>query len=383
MSEPIPDLSRRTFLKIPLAASALLMTPRSWGFAQDLLATTKAATQETEEPSRPPAQEGWFMPSEQAPHKRCWMAWPASREIWDGRGMASLEAVREDIARLARTIARCEPVTMLVSPGQEEEAARLCTSTVSLQTMPLDDTWFRDSGPVFLANRRGRIAGSIFNFNAWGKKQTCALDGRVAEALLRSLNVPQFRAPFVTEGGALEPDGDGTLLVVTPSIVNNNRNPEKGTDELTKDLCGWLGVQKVIWIPTLHPDRWTDGHVDGKARFVKPGEVLADLRHPEIGEFLKQTTDARGRRFKVTEVEPPAKVRTSMPDFCRCYLNFYFANGAVIMPHFGDANADDRARDIVAQAYPQREVVPLDLDALASGGGLIHCVTQQEPLPLS
>ncbi|HXY02116.1 MAG TPA: agmatine deiminase family protein [Terriglobales bacterium] len=152
-------------------------------------------------------------------------------------------------------------------------------------------------------------------------------------------------------------------------------------DWRAKDLCGWLGVEKVIWIPILHPDKWTDGHVDGKARFVKPGAVLVDLRHPEIGGFLEQATDAKGRKLKVTEVEPPVKVRTSIPDFCRCYLNFYFANGSVIMPHFGDSNADDRARNIVAKAYPQREVVPLELDALASGGGLIHCVTRQEPLP--
>ena len=382
MSESILDLSRRAFFKIPLAASTLLMTSRGWGLAQALLAAEKDAAKEPENSTIPPAQRGWYMPSEQAPHKRCWMAWPTSEEFWDAKSMASLADIRKDIALLAKTIARFEPVNMLVLPGQEENAKALCGPDVSLVPMPFDDTWFRDSGPVFLVNRKGGIAGSTFNFNAWGKKQPYPKDGQIAESLLNHLKVPQFRAPFVTEGGALEPDGDGTLLVVTPSIINDNRNPGKGLDELAKDLCGWLGVQKVVWIPTLHPDKWTDGHVDGKARVVKPGEVLADLRHPEVGEFLRQAADAKGRKFKVTEVEPPAKLRTTLPDFCACYLNYYFANGAVIMPHFGDIKADQRARDIVAKSYPERQVVPLDLDALASGGGLIHCVTQQEPLPL-
>jgi agmatine deiminase len=384
MDERFAKISRRLLFKYPLALSAFAMLSDRRSFAENLLARAgNSAAQESSLPASSPAEQGWFMPSEQARHKRCWMAWPTSDEFWDGKAMAPLAGIRRDIARLAQTIARFEPVTMIVRPGQEEVAKSSCGSSVSLQPMSLDDTWFRDSGPVFLVNRKGGIGASTFNFNAWGKKQSYLNDGKVAEALVAHLNVPLFRAPLVTEGGALEPDGDGTLLVVTPSIFNENRNPGKSLDQLAAELRGWLGVQKVVWIPIDHPDRWTDGHVDGKARFVKPGEVLADLRHPEIGSFLERARDAKGRKIKVTEVEPPTKVRTSMPDFCKCYLNFYIANSAVIMPQFGDAKADERARGIVANAYPERQIVPLDLDALASGGGLIHCVTQQEPLPIA
>lgn len=322
-----------------------------------------------------PAKQGWFMPSEQTQHKRCWMAWPARKDLWKDR----FDAVRQDIARLAQTIARFEPVSMLVELDQHTEASQLCGPSVSLLPMPIDDIWFRDSGPVFLTNGHGEVAGAVFNFNNWGNKQTHTKDRDLAETLLTHLNVPMFRAPFVTEGGALEIDGEGTLLVTEPSIDNQNRNPGKSRGQLTEYLCGWLGVEKVLWLPDSHPDYWTDGHIDGVARFVQPGVVLADQGLPETVQFLQQATDAKGRKLKVIELPRPAKVHSRSATFCNCYVNFYFANGAVILPQFGDSQADMRARDIVADAYPRREVVPIKLDTIASGGGLIHCVTQQEP----
>jgi len=315
------------------------------------------------------------MPSEQAPHKRCWMAWPARKDIWESQ----LDDVRKDIARLAQAIVQYEPVTMLTEPDQVAQATQLCGSSISMLAMRVDDTWFRDSGPIFLINGNGELAGSVFNFNGWGNKQTHAKDATVAEELLKHLGITSFRAPFVTEGGAIETDGDGTLLVTRPSVYNKNRNPGKTRDQLTQYLCGWLGVKKVVWLPDFHPDYWTDGHVDGVARFVQPGVVLVDQGLPEVVQYLAQATDAKGRKIKVMELPRPANVHSSSATFCNCYLNFYFANGAVIMPQFGDIQPDAHAREIVAQAYPKRKLVPIELDTLASGGGLIHCVTQQEP----
>lgn len=390
VSKPKTDLSRRTFFKYTLTASGLLLTPRRWGFTLDLVAQEKTAATELGKPSSPPALDGWFMPSEQAPHTRCWMAWPRRPELWAGQQMAPIEESRKDFALLSSTIARFEPVNMLVTPEQAEDAKRQCGPTVSLVPIDFDDAWFRDSGPVFLVKKGGGVAGSIFNFNAWGEKQTYAIDGKVAEELLTYLKMPQFRAPFVTEGGALEVDGEGTLVVGTPSIKNDNRNKGKSLGELTKDLCGWLGVTKVLWLPSPpKTDYWTDGHVDGTARFVEPGVMLVDSREKEAVRCLKEVTDAKGRKIKVLEVDPPSKERMvgmpykNFPYFCDCYVNFYFANGAVIMPKFGDKKADESAQEIVAKAYPNREVVALELGAIASGGGLIHCVTQQEPKPIA
>ena len=315
------------------------------------------------------------MPSEHAPHKRCWMAWPARTEVW-GRQLA---AVRQDIARLAQAIARFEPVSMLVQPGQEPAAKKLCGSDIEIVPLPVDDMWLRDSGPIFLTNLQGKIAGSIFNFNGWGKKQMHSRDGGVASALVAHLNLPTFRAPLVAEGGALETDGDGTLLVCEPSIDNRNRNPGLSRDQLTMYLREWLGVDLVLWLPNSTPDYWTDGHIDGVARFVKPGVVLVDQGVPEAVKFLGESSDARSRRLQVIELPRPDQSHRGQPNFCDCYLNFYTPNGAVIMPSFGQVRSDQRARDLVATAFPDRQIVPIRLDAIASGGGMMHCVTQQEP----
>lgn len=375
MKKFLTDLSRRKFLRYASAGAALATFPQRFSPAQIPPVTGQPMARKAEQAVVPPSQDGWFMPSEQAPHERCWMAWPARKDVWNEK----LGDVRKDIARLARTIAEYEPVTMLAEPDQSAEAARLCGSTVSVLTVGVDDMWFRDSGPVFLTNGKGGIAGSTFNFNAWGNKQTHARDAKIAENLLAHLDIPRFHAPFVTEGGAIETDGEGTLLVTEPSIHNKNRNPGKTREELGEYLCGWLGVQKVLWMPYSHPDYWTDGHVDGVARFVRPGVVLVDQGIPEVVQFLAQATDAKGRKIKLIELPRPAKIHSNSAYFCNCYLNFYFANGAVIMPQFGDSDADARAREIVGEAYPQRKLVPIELDTIASGGGLIHCVTQQEP----
>ncbi len=221
--------------------------------------------------------------------------------------------------------------------------------------------------------------GSVFNFNGWGNKQTHARDGSVAAALLAHLNMQAFHAPLVSGGGAFETDGEGTLLVCEPSIENKNRNPGLSRNLLTDYLCGWLGVERVLWVPNSKPDYWTDGHIDGIARFAKPGVVLVDQGLPEAAKFLSASSDAKNRRLHVIEVPRPDEAHRGQPNFCDCYLNFYTPNGAVIMPSFGETLSDRRARDLIAEAYPGRKIVPIRLDTIASGGGLMHCVTQQEP----
>ncbi len=258
-----PNMQRRRVMMFPLAATALAAAP--------------ALSAGTSTPEQPPAQLGWTMPSEHALHRRCWMAWPARTQVWG----KELPAVRQDIALLAQTIARFEPVGLLVQPGQEVQAKKLCGTDVAVVPMLVDDMWLRDSGPVFLTNGRGQVAGSVFNFNGWGNKQTHARDANVAAELLAHLHMQAFRAPFTSEGGAFETDGEGTLLVCQPSIDNKNRNPGLSRAQLTEYLCGWLGVQRVLWIPNSKPDYWTDGHIDGIARFAQPGVVLVDQGLPE------------------------------------------------------------------------------------------------------
>ena len=370
----LPNMQRRRFLTLSLAAATLAASADKSVASSLAMGAATPAFAEAGPTEKTPGGLGWSMPSENTPHKRCWMAWPARTEVWG----KELEPVRQDIARLAQAITQFEPVSLLTEPGQEMGAGKLCGTDVEIVPMHVDDMWLRDSGPVFLTNGHGQIAGSVFNFNSWGNKQTHERDGNVAAALLARLNMQAFHAPFVSEGGAFETDGEDTLLVCQPSIDNKNRNPGLSRDRLTGFLCGWLGVERVLWLPNSMPDYWTDGHIDGIARFVKPGIVLVDEGLPEAVKFLRESSDAKNRKLQVIEVPRPEPNRRR-PNFCDCYLNFYTPNGAVIMPSFGQARSDRRARDLVASTYPDRQIVPIRLDAIAAGGGLMHCVTQQEP----
>jgi agmatine deiminase len=366
---------RRTFLKSSLSATTLFGPKFSFSRAAASLAS--------------PASQGWYMPAEGMRHSRCWMAWPARKEIWG----SLLEDARRNIALVANTIAQFEPVAMAVGPDQREGAARLCSSAISFFTVAVDDFWARDTGPSFLVREGGGLAGSAWNFNGWGDKQVHGADAGLARRILAHVGVACFDAPMVTEGGALEVDGDGTLICTSTSILNPNRNPGMTRDQAEGILKGWLGLSKVIWLPDQKPDFWTDGHIDGYAKFVRPGVVLFELsadpndvdylNRQNMLRALEQEIDARGRKLQVIKLFRPLESPGRSPNYCDCYINFYLANGGVVMPKYGNGERDALAYDTVSKAFPERQTIQLQVDTIASGGGSIHCTTQQEPIPLA
>ncbi len=334
-----------------------------------------------------PADLGLSMPAEWAPHVGCWMAWPRRLALWGEH----LEAARADYLRLARAISRFEPVTLLADPKDIEEASTRCGDAVKVVSMPLDDSWLRDSGPTFLVDRAGGRASATFTFNAWGGKyqphdQDAAVGGRVAALA----GLPVHHSTLVIEGGGFLSDGEGTLITAETCVLNPNRNPGITKAQATAELRAMLGVQKVIWLPGDVTDTETDGHVDGYVAFVKPAtvlcEVVADPVDPryaimaENRRVLETETDARGRRFALHPImEAPRSVVPPGEDgYCRSYVNFYIANAAVIAPAYGIAE-DAAVVETLSHAFPDRTIVPVPLGALFRGGGGIHCVTQQEP----
>jgi agmatine deiminase len=334
------------------------------------------------------------MPAEWAKHTRCWMVWPARKDIWDIYGKP-LERVRQDIAAVARAISQFEPVVIAVRPDQRAEAQRLCGSDIGFFEVMVDDLWVRDTGPSFLVSPQNGLAGSSWNYNGWGNKpeagKTHEGDSNVAGEILRHLGVPQFKAPIVCEGGALEVDGDGTLICTETSILNANRNPGMSKQAATEILQGWLGVQKVIWLSDASPDSGTDGHIDGYLKFVRPGVVLFELSddphepdYQSVRQMLKVVegqTDARGRKLEVIKLyRPTTHAFMNDPFFCNNYVNFYLANGGIVAPKYGDPKGDERAYRTLVEAYPDRKVVQVRVDTLNGGGGSVHCATQQEPL---
>lgn len=323
----------------------------------------------------------WVMPEEGEPHARTWMAFAASERIW----VRDLTAVRRDLATIATTIARFEPVSMLVRAADLEQARSLMGSGVELVTAELDDLWMRDTGPVFV---RGGAAVD-FNFNGWGGKQEHRRDAKVSGFVAGRAGAERVRTDLVLEGGALEVDGAGTAIITESCVLNSNRNRGWQKHDVEDELARLLGVRKVIWLPGIAGEDITDGHTDFYARFAGPGVVVAGLdndpesfdhdvtrRHLEI---LREATDAEGRPLRVEVLEGPSTVRVRDPDFAAGYVNFYVCNGAVIGPEFGDATADAAAKATWERLFPGRAVVQINIDGIASGGGGIHCTTQQEP----
>lgn len=334
-----------------------------------------------------PADLGYTMPAEWEAHARCWMAWPRRPELWRDH----LEGARGDYVRVAEAIAAHEPVTMIADPLDAADALRRCGPSIKVESVPIDDSWLRDSGPTFIVNRAGDRAAAAFTFNAWGGKyrphdRDTALGGRVGELAA----YPVYRSELVVEGGGFLSDGEGTLITAETCVLNPNRNPGWTKARAAEELCAMLGIRKVIWLPGDVTDTETDGHVDGYVAYVKPAtlllEVVADPADPryrimaENRRVLAGETDARGRRFDLLPIaEAP---RCAVPDgdsgFCRSYVNFYLANGAVIAPAYG-IDADAEVQATLRRAYPHRTVVPVRLKDLFRGGGGIHCITQQEP----
>ena len=325
------------------------------------------------------------MPAEWEAHERCWMAWPCRVETWGD----NLDATRRTYAAVANAVGGFEPVTMLALRRDVDNARSLCGKNVSILPADIDDSWLRDTGPNFVRNNSGEIAASLFHFNAWGKKYASwGKDAAIGHRIAEFLGVRTFSTSIFMEGGGINVDGDGTVLTTEQCVLNDNRNPGLARDEAEQVFRDSLGVAKVLWLPGDPDDTETDGHVDGIACFVDPGKVLVEIcpeeatqRHDNMQanvNALRGATDAKGRALEIVLIEEAYEAERRNEIFACSYINFYIANGGIVMPGFGiDRDAD--ARQNVAALFPDREVVQVDVSDIAIGGGGIHCITQQQP----
>ncbi|OKI54447.1 agmatine deiminase family protein [Streptomyces sp. MJM1172] len=337
------------------------------------------------------AAGGFAVPLDTVRHTRTWMAWPDSSAVW-GRKLAGVQA---NIALIAKTIAKYEPVVMCANTAGAAKARGACGSAVTVITsIPVDDCWMRDSGPVFRTNGAGGLDAVGLNFNGWGNQQTHAKDSLVAARIAAHVGVPFTTAGFVGEGGAVETDGAGTLMATRSSIINPDRNPGLSQERIEAAMCAAFGASKVIWFKGVLGRDITDDHVDATSRFLAPGQGLVQMPLPkdtdawsndarQQHQILSTSTSAQGGPVAVTRLQGPDYdlIRSTDPNFVGAYANYYVCNGAVIAPQFGDGRADAAARATLQRAFPGRTVEQLDIDALGSGGGGIHCVTQQQPVP--
>ncbi|OAR23991.1 peptidyl-arginine deiminase [Streptomyces sp. ERV7] len=336
-------------------------------------------------PVAAPSAGGWRMPEETHPHELTYMSWP-TRRIWS----SDIRGVRADIAGIARAVAQFEPVVLLANEQDVKAARQACGSGVEVIPVAVDDLWMRDTGPTFVLGPQG-IAGVDLNFNGWGNKQPHDHDGRVARAVLDDERVKRIPAPITGEGGAIEVDGVGTLMATESCLVNANRNPGKSREDIERALKTLFGVTTVIWVDGVRGHDITDYHIDALARFSAPGTVVMSTPDPQAPKdvwtaayhqartVLERAVDARGRKLEIVELPEPVDIGRRGKEFLASYVNYYVANGGVVMPRFGDKRADADAASIVRDLYPGRKVVQVPVDTLGEGGGGIHCATQQLP----
>ena len=335
-----------------------------------------------EERTSTPAADGYRMPAEWAPHAMTLMEWPCRRELWRDE----LEQAKVDYAAVARAIAAFEPVLMVARPGDGPDVRARCGSTVDVLELPIDDSWMRDNGPVFVRDDAGDLAVVAFGFNAWGDRwHPYDDDARVPERIARHLDLPLYRAPFVLEGGSFMVDGEGTVITTEQCLLNPNRNPSMSRGQIEDGLRAYLGASEVVWLPYGHSldvgPEGTDGHVDGVAVYVAPGHVLLEVPgDPAATEhasgranaaMLAVSRDAAGRTFTVSPLDPGPAAELA-------YANLYLANGAAIVPVAGDRR-DEPVLDWLGGVVPDREIVGVPGRVLNFGGGGPHCITQQVP----
>ena len=325
------------------------------------------------------------MPAEWQPHERCVMAWPTVERavFWDGL----VDQARGAWADVANAIVQFEPVTMIANAPDLGRCVELCAPEVEVIAIPIDDCWTRDSGPIVMTSLNGQRVGAHFGFNAWGSKfPTYANDAAMPVALCEHLGLARKQAPFILEGGSVAVDGNGLLVTTERCLLNPNRNPHLSKAEIESLLCDWLGVSTVVWLSDgIVEDDGTDGHIDNVVAFVGPGECVLqgcdDPTNPNHAQASdnRQRLEAAGIVVHELPVLPYATVNGQ--DWPVPYLNFYVANGGIVVP-VNDHAADSDTLAMIETLLVGRRAVGVPGAILAAGGGGVHCITQQIPVVL-
>lgn len=331
-------------------------------------------------------------PAEWEPHEATWLVWPHNRETWS----ATLGEAQEAFCLMVEAISQVEQVCLVVCDEVQAEGVARSLESFQVKQSALrfffirtNDSWVRDTGPIFVLDSCGSLISVDFGFDAWGGKYPpWDLDNALGETISQSIGLLAHRANFVLEGGSIDSDGQGTFLTTESCLLRGRKGKGRNRECMERRLHGWLGASKVIWLDGELAGDDTGGHVDDLARFVAPHKVVVpsesdplDANYLVLQENRRRlgyARDSSENRLEVVELPMPT------PVFCegvRCpasYANFYFANESLLLPVFG-CESDDRALEIFRGLLPNRSVIPIPARALVAGFGSVHCLTQQEP----
>lgn len=346
-------------------------------------------------------------PAEWAPHAAVWIGWPSAADLWE----EDLAPAQAEVASFIRAIlfpdvndpkgARTtgEPVDLVYNGAKARAAAEAFRAKLPIPNLlrlheaPMGDIWLRDTGPIFVTGA-GRLAASAFTFNGWGGKYQLGEDERLADIISEIAGVPLKRFDgLIAEGGALEPDGEGTVITTRQCLLNPNRNPGLSEKDIEAILREAIGAEKVIWLDEGLAGDHTDGHVDNLARFIAPGKVIC--QHPTgdgdpnkdvlnaIRETLSKATGADGRKLEVIEIPSPGAALMDDEPVAASHMNFYIANHSVVMPSYGALSGEEEAAEqalaILHDVAGRPHAHAIDASHLLTGGGSFHCISQQQP----
>jgi agmatine deiminase len=319
-------------------------------------------------------------PGEWEPHERTIMGWPCRESLWG----PTIDRARADYARVANAVADFEDVTMIAGSARDARDARAaCTGRVEIVELPIDDSWLRDSGPIYTVDDSGGRVAVHFGFNSWGEKfAPWDRDAEIGGLIARELGDEVRSAPLVLEGGSVISDGAGTILTTEQCLLSPNRNPSLSREAIEGLLGEWLGAERVVWLGLgLVEDRDTDGHVDMIAAFAPDRRALIQTvpannpNHENCAENVQRLHDAG---IETIEIPHLSYRKVAGENVAVGYLNLYVCNGAVIVPTAGD-EYDEEALAIIGGAFPNRSIVGVPGATIAYGGGGPHCITQQVP----
>ena len=333
------------------------------------------------------------MPAEWAPHRATWIAWPHHEPDWPGK----LGPIPWVYAEIVRVLANHEQVEVLCQDEKVMAEARTAidghgvrADRVRLHVVPTDRVWLRDSAPTAACDENGRVVLVNWAFNAWAKYDNWQRDAEVGKAIARITGLPRVEPRIVLEGGGIEVNGDGLMLVTEEWLLSDVqvRNPGMTREEYERAFAEWLGVTRTIWLGAGCVGDDTHGHIDDVARFVSADTIVlaveddpADDNHARSMdnlERLEQASRDASRPLRIVTLPFPRPVIMHGERLPASYANFYIANGVVIVPTFNDPN-DRMALNTLASLMPQRHVVGIHAVDLVWGLGTLHCLTQQEP----
>jgi len=348
----------------------------------------------------PGSRSAFRFPAEWEKHDATWIAWPHHEPDWPGK-LAPIPWVYGEIARVLH---RHERVEILCHDEQVRDDARVVLEAHSvapegyrLHIVPNDRVWLRDSAPTFVCDERGRVQLVNWQFNAWAKYDNYQRDERVGQAIADLTDLPRIvprrpdtGEPVVLEGGGIEANGEGLLLVTEEWLLSDVqvRNPGLSRDDYERVFRDYLGVRQTLWLGEGCVGDDTHGHVDDIARFVAPDVVVlaheedpADENHRRSSDNLRRLALVAGDALRVVTLPYPRPVYMNGERLPASYANFYIANGVLIVPTFNDRN-DRVALNTLAALMPDREVVGIHAVDLVWGLGTLHCLSQQQPSAL-